>query len=194
MLMHLCIISAIAAVTVQTSIKQNANNTVVECIKQTEQVSVKVEQKIIVKQSNPMQETTVEAEQKDTLFILDEEEEYLLAKIAMAEAEGESLKGKTLVILTILNRINSNEFPNTIREVIFQKVCGVYQFSSVIPEGRWYTTEPNEDCWKAVNIVKNLEYDYSDGATYFEACKDENNWHSRNLDFLYQEGKHRFYK
>lgn len=119
---------------------------------------------------------------------------YLLAKIAMAEAEGESTQTKTLVILTVLNRVRSDAFPDTIEEVIFQEVGGVYQFSPVIPGGRWYTTEPNKDCWEAVRIVEEAIYDYSGGATYFESCQDANNWHSRNLEFLYQSDSMRFYK
>ena len=44
---------------------------------------------------------------------------YLLAKIAMAEAEGESTEGKALVMLVVLNRVLSDDFPDTIGEVIF---------------------------------------------------------------------------
>lgn len=123
-----------------------------------------------------------------------EEEEHMLAKIAMAEAEGESIQTKTLIIMTVLNRVESDKFPDTIEEVIFQKVNGVYQFSPVIPGGRWYTTEPNEDCYEAVEVVKEAMYDYSGGATYFEACHNKDNWHSRNLEFLYECGSTRFYK
>lgn len=128
----------------------------------------------------------------------DADDAYLLAKIAMAEAEGENIQTKTLVILTVLNRVWSDEFPDTIEEVIFQKykVNGktIYQFSPVIPGGRWYTTEPNEDCWEAVRVVQEAMYDYSGGALYFESCEDEDNWHSRNLEFLYQSENLRFYK
>ena len=122
------------------------------------------------------------------------EEDYLLAKIAMAEAEGEDVYTKTLVILTVLNRVHSNQFPDTIREVIFEQSNGVYQFSPVIPDGRWWTVEPNVECYKAVEMVKTAIYDYSEGATYFESCPDENNWHSRNLEFLYEVNGMRFYK
>lgn len=122
------------------------------------------------------------------------EESYMLAKIAMAEAEGESLHGKILVILTVLNRVHEDSFPNTIGEVIFQQTDGVYQFSPMVDGGRWWTTEPNEECWTAVEIIRESKYDYSYGALYFESCKDKDNWHSRNLEFLYQEGNHRFYK
>ena len=112
----------------------------------------------------------------------------------MAEAEGESLYTKTLVILTVLNRMQSKDFPNTIEEVILEEQNGVYQFSPVIPGGRWWTTEPNEDCWEAVRMVREMTHDYSSGALYFEACKDKDNWHSRNLDFVLESDGVRFYK
>ena len=123
----------------------------------------------------------------------DAEESYLLARIAMAEAEGENIQSKTLVILTVLNRLMSEEFPDSIHDVIFEKSNGVYQFSC-IGNGRWDAVEPNEDCWEAVEVVQSAACDYSDGALYFEACADEDNWHSRNLEFLYQSGNIRFYR
>ena len=118
-----------------------------------------------------------------------EEESYLLAKIAMAEAEGCSTQIKTLIIMCVLNRVESDEFPDTIEEVIFQK----NQFSP-ISNGRWDRVEPNEDCYEAVRLVMEAEYDYSEGAMYFENCASEDNWHSRNLEFLYKLEGIRFYK
>lgn len=117
------------------------------------------------------------------------EESYLLAKIAMAEAEGCNTQTKTLIIMCVLNRVWSDEFPDTIEEVIFQE----NQFSP-INNGRWNRVEPNEDCYEAVKIVMEAKYDYSGGATYFENCADEDNWHSRNLEFLYESEGIRFYK
>ena len=116
-------------------------------------------------------------------------ESYLLAKIAMAEAEGCNTQTKTLIIMCVLNRVWSDEFPDTIEEVIFQK----NQFSP-IDNGRWDRVEPNEDCYEAVKAVMEAKYDYSGGATYFENCADEDNWHSRNLEFLYESEGIRFYK
>lgn len=126
---------------------------------------------------------------------LSEDDKYLLAKIAMAEAEGESFKTKIFVILTVLNRADSNNkcFPNTIKEVIFEESKGVYQFSSVIPGGRWWRVEPNEECWEAVNIVNGMKDDITFGALYFEACSGES-WHSKNLEFLFKSDNTRFYK
>ena len=60
----------------------------------------------------------------------DAEDAYLLEKIAMAEAEGEGVEGKALVMLVVLNRVWSDRFPDTIEEVIFQRSSsGVLQFS-----------------------------------------------------------------
>lgn len=117
------------------------------------------------------------------------EDSYLLAKIAMAEAEGCNTQTKTLIVMCVLNRVSSDEFPDTIHDVIFQ----TNQFSP-IDNGRWDRVEPNEDCWEAVKVVMEAKYDYSGGATYFESCDDEDNRHSRNLEFLYESDGIRFYK
>ena len=74
-------------------------------------------------------ETTIEPE--ETIFIepepvepieevyLSEDELELIAIITMAEAENQPEYGQRLVIDTILNRVDSPEFPNTIRDVIY---------------------------------------------------------------------------
>ena len=46
--------------------------------------------------------------------VVSKKEKELLAVITMAEAEGESERGKRLVIDTVLNRVDSKKFPNTI--------------------------------------------------------------------------------
>ena len=123
----------------------------------------------------------------------DTEDSYLLAKIAMAEAEGCSIKCKERVILVVLNRVWDDRFPDTIYDVIHENYNGVYQFTP-IQNGRWDRVEPNEECYQAVeNIMKN-PYDESEGALYFESCENEDNWHSQNLEFLYESEGIRFYK
>ena len=124
---------------------------------------------------------------------ISEDDSYLLARIAMAEAEGCSIQTKVYVILTVLNRVESEYFPDTIKDVIFEKSNGVYQFTPIC-DGRWDRVEPNEECWEAVRIVKLLEYDLTKGALFFESCEDEDNWHSRNLEFLLEKDGVRFYK
>lgn len=142
------------------------------------------------------EEELIENVEKEEVFLrnISANDMTLLAKLAMAEAEGESLETKMKIIMVVLNRVESNDFPDTIEEVIFQKdKRGVYQFSPVIPGGRWWTTEPNEECWEAVNLVNELEYDVSCGALFFESCKGES-WHSRNLTLISESDNTRFYK
>ena len=134
-----------------------------------------------------------EHEVKEFTRGLSSDDKYLLAKLAMAEAEGESYNCKAMIVMTVLNRVEDEYFPDTIKEVIFQCSNGVYQFTP-ISDGRWERVEPNEECWNVVEYIDSLEYDLSNGSLYFEACKDENNWHSRNLEFICQIDHTRFYK
>lgn len=52
----------------------------------------------------------------------------LLANLVEAESGNQDLKGKRLVADVVLNRVESDRFPNTITEVIYQD----YQFSTVL--------------------------------------------------------------
>lgn len=123
----------------------------------------------------------------------DAKDSYLLAKIVMAEAEGCSIKCKERVILVVLNRVWDDRFPDTIYDVIHENYNGIYQFTPT-QDGRWDRVEPNEECYQAVeNITKN-PYDESEGALYFESCENEDNWHSQNLEYLYEIDGIRFYK
>lgn len=64
--------------------------------------------------------TTVVTETIPELSVSDADID-LLARVTMAEAEGECEEGQRLVIDTILNRVDSGYFPNTIRGVIYQR-------------------------------------------------------------------------
>lgn len=142
-------------------------------------------------------ELTIEAITPETIQIESEEfpairefttdDAYILAKLAMAEAEGEDLEGKALVMMAALNRVESEDFPNSIRGVVFQKK----QFSPV-SDGRYWDVEPNEECYKALNLIKN-GWDDSDGALFFESGHGSG-WHKRHLTFLFKHGRHYFYK
>jgi N-acetylmuramoyl-L-alanine amidase len=52
---------------------------------------------------------------------LSNEDIDLIALVTMAEAEGESEEGKRLVIDVILNRFDSDRFPNTISGVVYAR-------------------------------------------------------------------------
>ena len=120
----------------------------------------------------------------------DAEESYLLAKLAMAEAESEDTEGKALVICVVINRVWDDRFPNTIEGVIYQDAA----FSS-IDDGRFDRVEPDADCWEALEMVQIEHWDGSEGALYFERTPDDESstWHSRHLEKLFVHGRHTFY-
>lgn len=139
-------------------------------------------------------ETETETETGATLIESldwDFEDSYRLAKIAMAEAESEDTKGKALVILTVLNRVWSPQFPDTIEGVITQ--AGAFTSYN---DGRYDRVEPDKDCWAALYLVQMEHWDESEGALYFEVTPDpgESTWHSRNLQALFIHGRHTFYR
>lgn len=87
---------------------------------QTETVSVEV-----IESRNIVRKIEVKTLERKCPYT--DEEIELIALVTLAEAEGECEEGKRLVIDTILNRISSSYFPNTVKEVIYQP----YQFSSM---------------------------------------------------------------
>lgn len=152
----------------------------------------------ITQTPEPTEEQIVETEPEETYETLVKsrdwsgEESYLLAKIAMAEAEGEDLEGKAHVIMVVLNRVWTKGFPGTIEEVITEEHDGVHQFSVTMDGGRWWRVEPNEECYEAVELVM-TGWDKSQGALYFESISDST-WHQKNLEFVFKHGNHYFYK
>lgn len=54
-------------------------------------------------------------------MVLTQEEKDLIALVTMAEAEGEPEEGQRLVIDVILNRVDSEHFPDTVYDVVYQK-------------------------------------------------------------------------
>jgi N-acetylmuramoyl-L-alanine amidase len=71
------------------------------------------------------------------------EDIYLLAKVIHAEARGEPYIGQVAVGAVVLNRVKSDKFPDTIREVIYQP----FAFTAV-DDGQ-INLEPNEAAYKA---------------------------------------------
>lgn len=142
---------------------------------------------VIVIETMPEAETTVS--EPVSLYDWDATDREVLMKIAMAEAEGEGLYGKALVMNVVLNRVARAEFPKTIEDVVFQKK----QFSPVVTGGRYWTTEPDEECAEALELVAG-GWDGSDGALYFESVRNTSTWHKNHLEYLFQYGDHIFYR
>ncbi len=102
--------------------------------------------------NEPNNETQLESYQLTQEDILEEQrlgEMELLAQLVQAEAGNQDLTGKRLVVDVVLNRVDSEQFPDTVEDVIFQKK----QFS-VIEDGAFEKAAWNisEDCFKAVEM------------------------------------------
>ena len=120
-----------------------------------------------------------------------EDEVYWLARIISAESRGESLIGQIAVGNTVLNRVRSPEFPNTIWSVIFDKKYGV-QFSPVA-NGTIYNT-PSSSALLAARIC--LEgFSVSDEVLYFLAPRAASStWIEKNREYAFTIGGHDFFK
>lgn len=89
-----------------------------------------------------------------------QEEIDLIAQITMAEAEGQSDYVKRLIISTILNRVDHEKYPDTVKGVIFQK----HQFSP-ITNGRFnrcYPTDHNRQL-----VMEEMNNRTNDDVMYF---------------------------
>jgi N-acetylmuramoyl-L-alanine amidase len=98
----------------------------------------------------------------------------LFARIVHAEAAGESFTGQVAVAATILNRVDSSRYPNTLTAVIYQIDSGFYQYSPVL-DGR-INLPANESARRAVVEAINGA-DPSLGATgFYNPRKTSNQW------------------
>ena len=145
--------------------------------------------------SAPYKELTIEDKPVATSQVSDpagldftDEESQMLLKLAMAEAEDQGVIGKALVIRVVKNRVDSEAFPNSIQDVIYEPK----QFSPVW-DGRYDEAVPDAECYQALEWVLNY-WDGSAGALYFEADWNENTWHKDNLTELFQYDNMIFYK
>lgn len=103
-------------------------------------IQSRIEAEPIIISEQPFDEAVSAVVEIEDEIALSNEEIELIALVTMAEAEGECEEGKRLVIDTILNRVDSENFPNTVYEVIYQPS----QFSSMW-NGRVDRCEVRED-------------------------------------------------
>lgn len=120
----------------------------------------------------------------------DAEELYWLSRIISAESGGEPLKGQVAVGNVVLNRVASREFPDTVREVVFDRKDFV-QFEPV-SNGTVYdapaasSIEAAKLALDGVNVVG--------GCLYFYApALSRGLWISGNRSYYTTIGCHRFY-
>jgi len=115
---------------------------------------------------------------------------YWLSRIISAESQGEPLEGKLAVGTVVLNRVASDQFPNTIYGVIFDRKWGT-QFTPV-DNGTIYWEPTAESvvaaklCLEGVRVAGNSLY-------FLDPSKSRNFWGMENRPYVTTIGCHWFY-
>lgn len=127
--------------------------------------------------------------------LMSDEDYDTLLRIVEAEAGSEDIKGRVLVANVIMNRVKSNDFPNTVTEVVWDNSDGVPQFSPTY-DGRINEVTVSDETREAVKqALKGA--DYSEGALFFiqKSAAEEHNvkWFEKDLKRLFKYGVHEFY-
>lgn len=120
-----------------------------------------------------------------------EEDLYWLSRVISAESQGESLYGQIAVGNVVLNRVASEEFPDTIRAVVFDTKDAV-QFEP-IANGTIYHT-PTEQSLLAAHLVLNGTQAVDDCLYFFNPSLSQGTWIRRNRTHYTTIGCHRFYR
>ena len=133
--------------------------------------------------------------QRESKYQLEQADLEVLLRIVEAEAGCEDEDGKLLVANVILNRLDSDHFPDSITEIVFQRENGVSQFSPTV-DGSYNKVQISEETVNAVGRALAGE-DISQGALYFAARKyadrESMRWFDEKLTLLFRHGGHEFY-
>ena len=139
------------------------------------------------------EETVVAEEPAREAFTGYSESDYnVLLRIVQAEAGVCDEKGKILVANVVLNRVKSQEFPDSVRSVVYEPS----QFSPV-SDGSINSVKVTEETKECVNRALEGE-DYSDGALYFMNRRGSRSravsWFDSHLTYLFRHQNHEFFK
>lgn len=175
----ICILIVVVVITMVLGIsavavnfrKDEAQNVSTNTIEATEAMTYMCE---------PIEPVSVDKTEEPKKPNISEREIELLALVTMAEAEGESEKGQRLVIDTILNRVDSDYWPDTVTDVIYQSG----QFSSMW-NGRIDRCYVKDDIYNLVleELVSRTNHD----VVYFTAGD-----YGKYGTPLFREGNHYF--
>lgn len=120
-----------------------------------------------------------------------EEDLYWLSRVISAESRGESLYGQIAVGNVVLNRLASEEFPNTVKGVVFDTKHAV-QFEPTA-NGTIYD-EPTAQSILAARLALSGTNAVGDCLYFFNPSLSEGTWIRENREYLTTIGCHRFYR
>ena len=135
--------------------------------------------------------TYYELDPPETIYNYTTDEEFdLLCKVVEAEIGIGDFDQKCNVASSIINRYLSEAFPNGWKELLFQKENGTYQYST-IGNKSYKKAKVSKDTILAIEYTFLIE-DTTNGCTYFHS--GNSSWHKNNLEFVFDDGLHKFYK
>ena len=114
-----------------------------------------------------------------------EKEKDLLARLVTAEAKGEPYQGKVAVAAVVLNRLESEQFPDTIQQVIYQDK----QFQPV--DNGMINKPAGEEAKKAVDEAIHKDGKVTDALYFFNPDETDSKW-LRTRPVTEEIGNHRF--
>lgn len=122
----------------------------------------------------------------DTCLVVSVEDAEILMKIAVLEDHTDEIS-QAYVMSIIMNRVNSPDYPNTIRQVVEQDG----QFLKLTDE-RYMNAVPDVNSHLALAMIegRQVETDFF----FYEAKWVKNSWASRHREVALEYGGSRFYK
>lgn len=116
------------------------------------------------------------------------DEAQMLMKVGRAEG-GPTLLGQLWTMRTIINRVQSNDFPDNVIDVVTEE--GEFE---VVWTGKYKDAEINVNTHIALAMIEQ-GWNMTEGALFFEASSNtENSWHAKNLTFIKEVEGQRYYR
>lgn len=120
----------------------------------------------------------------------DSDELYWLSRIISAEARGEPMEGKIAVGTVVYNRVESDMYPDTVYDVIFDMENGV-QFTPAAT-GSVYN-DPTEESVIAAKLCMEGRRYRSDALFFCTVAIKDTSWAGRNRPYIETIGGHAFF-
>ena len=121
----------------------------------------------------------------------DQEDLYWLSRIISAESRGEPLVGQIAVGNVVLNRTESDQFPDTVKEVVFDSQYAI-QFTPVA-NGTIYQ-EPAASSVLAAKLCLEGAEVAGDSLYFFAPAVSAGSWITQNRTYYAAIGSHHFYR
>lgn len=170
--------------------KKNKNGEIVHIVEKNESVSDIAKEYGVslkdLKKKNNIKNNDVDP--GDTIVLpktFTSKEKDLIARLVHAEAKGEPYKGKVAVATVVLNRVESDKFPNTVSGVIHAKG----QFTPV--SNGSIKKSASKEAKKAVNEAIAIHEQNIDATFFYNPKKTKDRW-IKSLKVVAKIGNHNF--